>query len=516
MKTQWKLTLVLLGLLCFVFIANCGEENTPDVHRLEDTKINFRKSSLPNFLNFSEFKRKFRRGYANTVEEMSRRKIYLFRSLEVFLNAILYKMKKNPSYLAINQFSDRTPKELWNLMMSDMETRLDLNTVSEATVSEQLDSKQEIVKNKLSVDTIGIEEEIEVLKEHKDEPGFKELADVIDLDTMLSKSRKRRNVDNFKPEKEKIVGERSPKKSESKPKSSVMNKISNFKISIFDTKTKKKPDGEMASQHDDKISIDHRDSGCFSPPRDQGFRCQSSYAFSSIAFYEWAHCKATGKLVAFSEQYIVDCGTRVSRSFDGCRGGSVKKIGEFVNEYGLELLNNYPYADQQLECPYNEQTGHEEMGYIRIPNLKAEEFSSDKIDEVLKSSPILISMKVNKLFFFYSDGVDSGKGCRETEGYQAALIVGSGKQEGQPYWLIRNSFSVNWGLKGYYKLSKSSDCLAPARQGYLLRPQFDSNEEKNINQNYDGYEIRKRQEQIVASLGKLNRKKQVKRGKNGY
>lgn len=483
MQTQRKLVLPTLGLFGVVLLITYGAEKTFG-NELEDTK-----SELA--LNFAGFKSKFRIEYADAVEEMSRNSIYFLRVIQVFLYSILYRTEKSKSYLVINQFSDRTQKELWSIIISGTPLEID--------------------NDRLPVNADGFGREIEILRVHNDESQLKErLAEVLNFNE-FAKPRKRRDVNSDSENEDKV-----PKRSGAKLMSSVTNSISKIKILKFKPK---KTGRELASPRIDELFIDHRESGCFFKPRDQGY-CSCSYAFASISFYEWAHCKATSKLVGFSEQYIVDCGSRVSSSFKGCRGGSLKNVGKFVDEFGLESQVNYPYAGKQLECPHDKQTGHEQMGFIKVKNLEVEEFSSDMIEEILKNSPVLINMKVNRLFFHYGGGVDSGEGCRDTEGFHSALIVGSGRQNGQFYWLIRNSFSDNWGINGYYKLNKSSDCLAiTAKQGYLLRPQFDSNEEKNINQNYDGYEIRKRQEQIVASFrpvkGKKGSKQDDKRWKPG-
>lgn len=81
----------------------------------------------------------------------------------------------------------------------------------------------------------------------------------------------------------------------------------------------------------DSIFIDHRDE-CMFAPRDRG-DCASSYEFAAITVYLWHHCKATGKRVAFSEQYIVDCG--VNYGPDGCEGDWSAKILEFVRKRSL-------------------------------------------------------------------------------------------------------------------------------------------------------------------------------------
>ena len=62
--------------------------------------------------------------------------------------------------------------------------------------------------------------------------------------------------------------------------------------------------------------IDWRTKGAVTPVKDQG-NCGSCWAFSSTGALEGAHFVATGKLLSFSEQELVDCNTQNY----GCNGG---------------------------------------------------------------------------------------------------------------------------------------------------------------------------------------------------
>ena len=67
-------------------------------------------------------------------------------------------------------------------------------------------------------------------------------------------------------------------------------------------------------------SINWVDAGAITPVKDQG-ACGSCWAFSTTGSLEGANQIATGELVSFSEQQLVDCASRKYGNL-GCDGGN--------------------------------------------------------------------------------------------------------------------------------------------------------------------------------------------------
>ena len=67
--------------------------------------------------------------------------------------------------------------------------------------------------------------------------------------------------------------------------------------------------------------------------------------------------------------------------------------------------------------------------------------------------PIAISVEAQ--WGGYEEGVFNGCTDDNTDINHAVVLVGYGEENGQKYWIVRNSWSPSWGEKGYIRLSRS-------------------------------------------------------------
>lgn len=230
----------------------------------------------------------------------------------------------------------------------------------------------------------------------------------------------------------------------------------------------------------DFVTIDHRDSNCLSSVKDQG-HCGGCYIYATIALYEWLHCKATGNLIEFSEQYAIDCGH--NSGANGCQGGVFKNVVDFIKDYGLETGKNYPNTQSQGFCPYKSTTSSNSMGFIRPIIGGFHSVDEEDFEKNLKKGPIAVALKLNAHFFEYGGGVDDAKGC-DLSRFHLVLLIGSGREEGKDYWLFRNSHGSTWGSDGHYKLNKISNCIMMSL-GYVSKDKFNTDSKENINPSYE-------------------------------
>merc|ERR1712083_766556 len=176
-------------------------------------------------------------------------------------------------------------------------------------------------------------------------------------------------------------------------------------------------------------NVDWREKGAVTPVKNQG-QCGSCWSFSATGSLEGQHFRKTGKLVSLSEQNLVDCSTRYGNH--GCNGGLMDFAFKYIKENGgIDTEESYPYEGMDDTCRYHrEDRGATDIGFVDIPQSS---------------------------FQFYSEGVYDEPNCSPMNLDHGVLAVGYGIEEGQDYWLVKNSWGTQWGDEGYIKMARNKD-----------------------------------------------------------
>ena len=91
-------------------------------------------------------------------------------------------------------------------------------------------------------------------------------------------------------------------------------------------------------------SVNWVEAGAVTGVKNQG-SCGSCWAFSSTGSIEGAHFVATGELLSFSEQQLVDCANlRHGYGNMGCNGGLQTYAYNYYTTHKAELESTYPYT----------------------------------------------------------------------------------------------------------------------------------------------------------------------------
>merc|ERR1711971_1320450 len=141
----------------------------------------------------------------------------------------------------------------------------------------------------------------------------------------------------------------------------------------------------------------------------------------------------TGSLVSLSEQDLMDCSKAYGNM--GCEGGDTEQAFQYIQAAGgVDTEQSYPYtARDGYTCKFLEsEIGATEYGMTTIKEGDEEE---------LKSAG------------------QHGSRCHNTmwDLDHAVLAVGYGTENGQDYWLVKNSWAETWGEEVYIKMKRNAN-----------------------------------------------------------
>uniref|UniRef100_A0A7S3J697 Uncharacterized protein n=1 Tax=Euplotes harpa TaxID=151035 RepID=A0A7S3J697_9SPIT len=194
------------------------------------------------------------------------------------------------------------------------------------------------------------------------------------------------------------------------------------------------------------------DQGIVSPVKNQG-ECGSCWTFSTTGAMESHYKLATGHEVLLSEQELVDCPDEKKYDCHKCEGGLPSYAFNFIRDFGLEEENDYPYRAKNATCHYDRSKA--KVTTSGPFNITAGDEQQLK-DELYNHGPVSVAFEVVDDFMNYHSGVYSSKHCKNSpdDVNHAVLAVGYGTEKGVDYWLVKNSWSENWGDKGYFKIKR--------------------------------------------------------------
>nr|GME14554.1 ervatamin-B-like [Ipomoea batatas] len=199
--------------------------------------------------------------------------------------------------------------------------------------------------------------------------------------------------------------------------------------------------------------LDWREMGAVTDVKNQGATCGGSgWAFSVVASIEGIIEIRTGQLISLSEQQLIDCDVKNK----GCNGGNRDEAYQYIigGGGGVAAESDYPYDGVQHSC------NSTKIGNPPDIIIDYEETYPDEISllSAVKEQPVSAGIIIDgQLFRQYAGGIFTGYGGGDcgSGGSHAVTIIGYGtSDDGEDYWLVKNSWGTDWGENGYMKMAR--------------------------------------------------------------
>ncbi|CAI0435975.1 unnamed protein product [Linum tenue] len=196
-------------------------------------------------------------------------------------------------------------------------------------------------------------------------------------------------------------------------------------------------------------AVDWRQQGAVTNVKDQG-SCGACWSFSATGAMEGINKIVTGSLTSLSEQELIDC----DKSYNsGCEGGLMDYAFQFViNNKGIDTEEDYPYLAKDRTC--NKQKLNRRFVTIDdyIDVRPGDELA---LKSAVAKQPVSVGVcGSDRAFQLYSKGIFTGPCSTSLD--HAILIVGYGSENGVDYWIAKNSWGTQWGMKGYIYMARNT------------------------------------------------------------
>ena len=205
--------------------------------------------------------------------------------------------------------------------------------------------------------------------------------------------------------------------------------------------------------------VDWRTEGVVTAVKDQG-HCGSCWAFASTAVIESHVAIASGMLFDLSPQQVAACSPNPNScgGTGNCQGATSEMAFDYAANSKKGIVESFMY-------PYTEYYGEESS--CKVPAMASgkgfidgfvqltENNYDDLMNAVAIQGPIAVSVDAST-WHSYESGIFDGCNQEQPDINHAVVLMGYGTDNGQDYWLVRNSWSASFGEAGYIRVARTS------------------------------------------------------------
>jgi len=173
----------------------------------------------------------------------------------------------------------------------------------------------------------------------------------------------------------------------------------------------------------------------------------------------------TGNLQEFSEQFLLDCTSNPNDcgGSGGCQGATASlAINTIVTLGGQPSEWTYPYLSYSGGAGNNSCQSQPKIASVKSLKHLPINTNANLIMTQLIKGPLIVNVDAST-WSMYESGVfgQGSNGCplNATIDHVVQLVgYGHDSSLNQDYWIVRNSWSPQWGEHGFIRLSRETAC----------------------------------------------------------
>ncbi|XP_046394325.1 cathepsin O-like [Ischnura elegans] len=199
--------------------------------------------------------------------------------------------------------------------------------------------------------------------------------------------------------------------------------------------------------------VDWRDKKIVTPVKNQK-NCGACWAFSTVETTESMYALKTGKLESLSVQQVIDCAGNGNK---GCDGGDTCSVLEWMKSQGIHLNpeKSYPLTWVNGVCPLKSPSSG-----VQIADYACYMFT-DQEDLMLtllaEHGPLVAAVNAINWQNYVSGTIQFHCEGGPASVNHAVQIVGYDKTAVVPHYIVRNSWGLDFGDKGYLYVAIGGD-----------------------------------------------------------
>lgn len=188
--------------------------------------------------------------------------------------------------------------------------------------------------------------------------------------------------------------------------------------------------------------------------KDQG-QCGSCVSFSVTSLMETMYI-LQDSFINLSERDLFFCkGNRDCES-----GWTLESATRVLKNQGAILEKCCKYIEG-FNCCINSDCGNSEI--FKLKNYYYLNSVDQFKDWLINHGPIITRLNIYLDFYSYQEGIYQ-KNSNNYRGAHSVMIVGF--DEDEQYWIVQNSWGVNWGENGYFRIKYGESGILPYAYGY--------------------------------------------------